>query len=47
MPPTWKFSQRYCDIIETGLARDRASRESDRALGALDTLSFREREIMI
>ena len=36
--------------IEASLARDRARRESDKALGALgerfDTLSSREREIM-
>src|SRR5215475_4100016 len=43
--------QDLLDAIETGLARDRARRESDKALGALkerfDTLSSREREIMI
>jgi FixJ family two-component response regulator len=42
--------QELLDAIETGLARDRARRESDKALGALkerfDTLSSREREIM-
>src|SRR4029453_11952967 len=39
------------EAVEAGLARDRARRESDRALGGLrerfDTLSSREREIMI
>ena len=39
------------DAVEAGLARDRARRESDSALGALrerfDTLSSREREIMM
>src|SRR5215472_5652333 len=43
--------QDLLDAIETGLARDRARRESDRALGALrerfDTLSSREQEIMV
>ena len=43
--------QDLLDAIMTGLARDRARRESDKALGALrerfDTLSPREREIMI
>jgi FixJ family two-component response regulator len=43
--------QDLLDAIETGLARDRARRESDKALGALrerfDTLSSREREIML
>ena len=43
--------QDLLDAVEAGLARDRARRESDRALGALrerfDTLSSREREIMI
>ena len=43
--------QDLLDAIETGLARDRARRESDKALAALrerfDTLSSREREIMI
>src|ERR1700752_1707004 len=38
------------DAFETGLARDRARREREKALGALkqrfDTLSSREREIM-
>ena len=42
--------QDLLDAIETGLARDRARRENDKALGALkerfDTLSAREREIM-
>src|SRR5262249_33239380 len=42
--------QDLLDAIETGLARDRARRESDRALGGLkdsfETLSAREREIM-
>ena len=42
--------QELLDAIEAGLARDRARRESDKALGALrerfDTLSSREREIM-
>jgi FixJ family two-component response regulator len=42
--------QDFLDAIEAGLARDRARRESDKALGALrerfDTLSSREREIM-
>src|SRR5208337_4474994 len=43
--------QDLIDAVEAGLARDRARRESDRALGALrerfGTLSSREREIMI
>jgi FixJ family two-component response regulator len=43
--------QDLLDAVESGLARDRARRESDRALTALrerfDTLSPREREIMI
>ena len=43
--------QDLLDAIMTGLARDRARRESDKALGALrerfNTLSPREREIMI
>jgi FixJ family two-component response regulator len=43
--------QDLLDAIATGLARDRARRETDKALGALrerfDTLSPREREIMI
>ena len=43
--------QDLLDAIETGLARDRARRESEEALAALrerfDTLSSREREIMI
>ena len=43
--------QDLLDAVEAGLARDRARRESDRAAGALrqrfDTLSAREREIMI
>jgi FixJ family two-component response regulator len=43
--------QDLLDAIESGLARDRARRESDKALGFLrerfDTLSLREREIMI
>ncbi len=43
--------QDLLDAIETGLARDRARRESDKALSALkerfETLSSREREIMI
>src|ERR1700724_1197969 len=43
--------QELLDAIEAGLARDRARRESDRALDALrerfETLSSREREIMI
>lgn len=42
--------QDLLDAIMTGLARDRARRENDKALGALrerfDTLSPREREIM-
>jgi FixJ family two-component response regulator len=42
--------QDLLDAIETGLARDRARRENDKALGALkerfNTLSSREREIM-
>ena len=42
--------QDLLDAIEAGLARDRARRESDKALGTLrerfDTLSSREREIM-
>src|ERR1700730_12006476 len=43
--------QERLDAVEAGLARDRARRESDRALDALrerfETLSSREREIMI
>ena len=43
--------QELLDAVEAGLARDRARRESDRALAALkerfETLSSREREIMI
>ena len=43
--------QELLDAVEAGLARDRARRESDSALGALrerlDTLSPREREVMI
>ena len=43
--------QDLLDAIMTGLARDRARRESEKALGSLrerfDTLSPREREIMI
>jgi FixJ family two-component response regulator len=43
--------QDLLDAVEAGLDRDRARRESDRALGALrerfDTLSTRERQIMI
>jgi FixJ family two-component response regulator len=43
--------QELIDAVEAGLARDRARRESDRALGALkerfDTLSAREREIVL
>ncbi len=43
--------QELLDAVEAGLARDRARRESDRALGSLkqrfETLSSREREVMI
>jgi FixJ family two-component response regulator len=43
--------QDLLDAVEAGLARDRARREDDRASSALrerfETLSFREREIMI
>jgi FixJ family two-component response regulator len=43
--------QDLIEAVEAGLSRDRARRESDRALGALrerfDTLSSREREIMM
>jgi FixJ family two-component response regulator len=43
--------QDLLDAVEAGLARDRARRESDRALAALrerfDKLSSREREIML
>ena len=43
--------QDLLDAVEAGLARDRARRESDRALAALkerfETLSSREREIML
>jgi RNA polymerase sigma factor (sigma-70 family) len=43
--------QELIDAVESGLARDRARRESDRALAALrerfDTLSPREREVML
>jgi FixJ family two-component response regulator len=42
--------QELLDAIETGLARDRARRENEKALGTLrqrfDTLSSREREVM-
>src|SRR4029434_7979632 len=43
--------QDLVEAVEAGLARDRARRESERALGALrerfDTLSPRERDIML
>jgi FixJ family two-component response regulator len=43
--------QELLDAVEAGLARDRARRESDRALGALrqrfETLSSRECQVMI
>jgi FixJ family two-component response regulator len=43
--------QDLIDAVEIGLARDRARRESDKAMAGLrerfDTLSSREREIMI
>ncbi len=43
--------QDLLDAVEAGLARDRARRENDKALGGLkerfSTLSSREREIMI
>ena len=43
--------QDLLDAVEAGLARDRARRESERALAALrerfDTLSSRERDIMV
>jgi FixJ family two-component response regulator len=43
--------QDLLDAVEAGLARDRARRESDRALGALkkrfERLSSREREVMV
>src|SRR6201993_2161723 len=43
--------QELLDAVEVGLARDRARRESDRALGELrkrfETLSSREREVMM
>jgi len=43
--------QDLLDAVEAGLARDRARRESDRALAALrerfDKLSSREREVML
>jgi FixJ family two-component response regulator len=43
--------QELLDAVEAGLARDRARRDSEKALAALrgrfDTLSSREREIMI
>jgi FixJ family two-component response regulator len=43
--------QDLLDAVEAGLARDRARREGDRALRQLrerfDTLSFREREVMV
>ena len=43
--------QDLLEAVQAGLARDRARRESDRALGELrerfDTLSSREREIMV
>jgi FixJ family two-component response regulator len=43
--------QDLLDAVEAGIARDRARRESDKALGALrnrfNTLSPREREVMV
>src|SRR5262245_58833456 len=43
--------QELLDAVQAGLARDRARRESDEALGALrkrfESLSSREREIMV
>jgi FixJ family two-component response regulator len=43
--------QDLLEAVETGLARDRARRESEQALGALkqrfDTLSTRERQVML
>jgi FixJ family two-component response regulator len=43
--------QELLDAVDAGLARDRARRESDRALAALkerfETLSSREREVMV
>jgi FixJ family two-component response regulator len=43
--------QDLLDAVEAGIARDRARRESDKALGALrerfNTLSLREREVML
>jgi FixJ family two-component response regulator len=43
--------QDLLEAVQAGLARDRARRENDRALGAIrtrfDTLSLREREIML
>src|SRR5271165_5087797 len=43
--------QELLDAVEAGLARDRARRDSDRALGDLkerfETLSSREREVMV
>ena len=43
--------QDLIEAVEAGLARDRARRESDRALAELrerfDTLSAREREVML
>jgi FixJ family two-component response regulator len=43
--------QELLDAVDAGLARDRARRESERALGALrerfETLSSREREVMV
>ena len=43
--------QELIDAVETGLARDRARRDSDKALEALrercNTLSPREREVMV
>jgi FixJ family two-component response regulator len=43
--------QDLLEAVQAGLARDRARRESDKALGELrerfDTLSSREREIMV
>jgi FixJ family two-component response regulator len=45
------LDQELLDAVEAGLARDRARRESDRAVGALrqrfETLSSRERQVMI
>jgi FixJ family two-component response regulator len=49
--PETARDQELLDAVEAGLARDRARRESDKALDTLrerfETLSSREREVMV